>query len=92
MAEPKLGKSTGNAGKGRRKGSVNKYSSTIKDMVTQALDEAGGVEYLRAQATSNPTAFLGLVGKVLPIQLNAEHSGKIVQGIEIQFGRTNNAG
>jgi hypothetical protein len=38
-------------------------------MVIQALSAEGGVEYLRTQARNNPTAFLTLVGKVLPLQL-----------------------
>ncbi|MDO8677216.1 MAG: hypothetical protein Q7R30_01435 [Acidobacteriota bacterium] len=29
----------------------------------------GGVAYLTTQATKNPTAFLTLVGKVLPLQV-----------------------
>lgn len=44
-------------------------------MVIQALDKAGGIEYLVAQSRDNPTAFLTLLGKVLPLQ--TEHSGAI---------------
>jgi len=76
MAAPK--KPTGNAGKGRQKGVPNKFTGAIKDMVLKALDEAhpeGGVGYLRTQAHENPVAFMGLVGKILPTQL--EHSGAI---------------
>jgi hypothetical protein len=66
------------AGKGRPKGAVNKTTKALKDMILQALDGAGGINYLQAQATSNPTAFLTLVGKVLPLDVNASHSGQIV--------------
>jgi hypothetical protein len=65
------------AGKGRPKGVPNKATTKIKDMITQALDKAGGVEYLTKQATENPVAFLGLVGKVLPMQLTGEDGGAI---------------
>jgi hypothetical protein len=56
---------------GRQKGTPNKVTGALKDMVLQALDGAGGVSYLQKQATANPTAFLTLVGKVLPLQIGA---------------------
>lgn len=58
---------------GRQKGTPNKVTGALKDMILQALHNKGGVEYLEQQADDNPTAFLGLVGKVLPLQVNAEH-------------------
>lgn len=56
-----------NAGKGRPKGAVNKNTQALKDMILGALDNKGGVAYLEKQADENPTAFLTLVGKVLPM-------------------------
>ena len=58
----------------------NKVTGALKDMVLQALDGAGGVAYLQKQATENPTAFLTLVGKVLPMQIGADgtSSGKLI--------------
>lgn len=44
-------------------------------MVEQALHEAGGVAYLTEQARENPSAFLALVGKLLPRNVTAEVSG-----------------
>jgi hypothetical protein len=38
-------------------------------MILQALGEAGGVDYLKTQSEMNPTAFMGLIGKVLPLTL-----------------------
>lgn len=66
MAKPKGLPKTG----GRQKGTPNKDNAAIKDMITQALDKAGGVDYLTRQADENPTAFMGLIGKVLPLQLS----------------------
>jgi len=63
-----------NAGKGRKKGVPNKITAAVKDMVIQALEGAGGVAYLQQQATENPTAFLTLVGKVIPTQMQHEGS------------------
>lgn len=76
-AKPKVGSNRGNAGKGRPKGSRNKQTAAIKDMILQALDKAGGVDYLVTQARETPTAFLGLVGKVLPMQVTGEDGGAI---------------
>lgn len=51
---------------GSRKGKPNKATAAIKDMIDQALRKAGGVDYLLKQSKENPTAFMGLVGKILP--------------------------
>lgn len=61
-----------NAGKGRPKGVPNKATAAIKDMITQALANKGGVKYLEQQADANPVAFMALVGKVLPMQVTGE--------------------
>jgi hypothetical protein len=62
---------------GRQKGSLNKNTRQLKDMVLQALDDAGGVEYLKQTAIDNPAAFLTLVGKVLPLQVTGEGGGPV---------------
>ena len=38
-------------------------------MILGALADAGGRAYLVEQAQKNPTAFLALVGRVLPMQV-----------------------
>jgi hypothetical protein len=60
-----------NSGKGRPKGSPNKTTKALKDMILGALDDVGGQKYLAKQAIENPIAFMGLIGKVLPTTLNA---------------------
>ncbi len=57
-------------GSGKKKGTPNKITAELKDMIREALDKAGGVEYLLAQSRDNPTAFLTLVGKILPLQVS----------------------
>lgn len=57
------------AGMGRIKGSKNKVTADIKTMVLEALHGVGGTLYLIEQAEKNPVAFMGLVGKVLPLQV-----------------------
>lgn len=67
-------------GPGRPKGTPNKVTQELKTMILQALDGAGGVEYLQERANDPRTAsaFLSLVGKVLPMTVqgpgpNGEH-------------------
>jgi hypothetical protein len=55
---------------GRPKGVPNKMTAEVKQMILAALEQAGGVEYLARQADDKPAAFLALVGKVMPLQVN----------------------
>lgn len=64
-------------GAGRPKGSLDKGNALIREMVAQALDQAGGVEYLSRIAETHPGPFLGLVGKVLPIQVTGAEGGPL---------------
>lgn len=61
-------------GGGSRKGKPNKLTATVRESILKAFDEVGGPAYLARQAESNPTAFMTLLGKVLPVQ--AEVTGK----------------
>jgi hypothetical protein len=57
---------------GRKKGTPNKINALLKDDILKAADSAhpdGRVGYLTEQAKENPTAFLTLLGKVLPMQV-----------------------
>lgn len=69
--------------RGNRKGVPNKSTAAIKDMILTALSNAGGAEYLEARANDPRTAsaFMGLVGKVLPMQV----TGADGEAINIQF-------
>lgn len=64
-------------GGGRPKGKPNKVNGDVKAMVLGALEQVGGQQYLAEQAEANPTAFMSLVGKVLPREMKAEVSGAI---------------
>jgi hypothetical protein len=78
------------AGKGRPKGSPNKIQAAVKEMVIQALDEAGGVDYLVTQSRENPTAFLTLVGKVLPLQVGGDPDAPLIHEIRRTIVRPGN--
>jgi hypothetical protein len=67
---------------GRQKGTPNKTTALLKDAILQAAEQAGGeggiVAYLQKQATENPTAFMTLLGKVLPTQFSGDPDNPIV--------------
>lgn len=65
---------------------MNKDNALIRDMIATALSQVGGVDYLARVAESHPGPFLGLVGKVLPIQLTGEGGGDIKHSITVTFG------
>lgn len=59
---------------GRKKGTPNKVTALLKDDILQAASDAhpqGRVGYLTEQARENPTAFLTLLGKVLPSDITS---------------------
>lgn len=70
----------GNAGKGRPKGTPNKITKDLKAMILGALDACGGQKSLEGQAVENPAAFMTLLGKVLPKEIDAklESNGETV--------------
>lgn len=70
---PKPGHKVG----GRQKGTPNRVTGEVKEMVLEALSAAGGVDYLVRQSDENPTAFLTLVGKVLPLQVTGDKSNPV---------------
>jgi hypothetical protein len=76
---------------GRQKGSPNKLTKQLKDMILEALDESGGIEYLKQTAIDHPVAFLTLVGKVLPLQVTGEGGGPVETVTRIELVPMSNA-
>lgn len=64
-------------GPGRPKGSQNKVTTDLKDMILGALDAAGGIDYLtdKAKDPRTASAFLTLVGKTLPMTVKGPGEG-----------------
>jgi hypothetical protein len=64
---------------GRPKGVLNKNNQAIRDMIAAALEQVGGVDYLaeRANDPKTASAFLSLIGKVMPIQVTGENGDAI---------------
>jgi hypothetical protein len=62
-------------GGGSRKGIPNKITASLKEAIGLAAEQAhpeGLVGYLREQATTNPNAFMVLLGKTLPKELTGK--------------------
>lgn len=65
------------------KGAVNRITAELKDMILGSLSDVGGQEYLARQAIENPGPYMTLVGKIIPSEIKAQHTGKIGLKIEI---------
>jgi hypothetical protein len=70
---------------GRAKGTPNKTTKALKDMILAALDKKGGVQYLVEQAGENPTAFLTLVGKVLPMTIAGDKDAPLKGELKVSW-------
>lgn len=66
---------------GRPKGSPNKISTELREIVLRAMELAGdpknggtdgALKYLVVRAKKNPVAFLALINKLLPAKVEAE--------------------
>ena len=75
---------------GRTKGTPNKSTAAIKEMLLASLDQAGGQSYFLRQAEENPTAFMSLISKIIPSEVKKEitgaDGGPIKHSVKVQFG------
>lgn len=109
MTEPSAEKTRGNVvgrpfapgNKGKPRGAVSKTTKAIKEAVILAAEKVGSngkgsgglVGYLANLAKTEPVAFAGLLGKVLPLQIvgsgpNGEHVIARVERIIIDAEQT----
>lgn len=74
-------------GQGRPKGVLNKNNQAIRDMIAEALDGLGGVSYLMdcGRDPKTKSAFLGLVGKVMPVQVVGDSANPLQHHWTISF-------
>jgi hypothetical protein len=68
----KKGPGGSRAGAGRPKGVPNKLTRTVKEAIEAAFEGVGGAQYLMEQAQQNPQAFMTLLGKIIPAQVQAD--------------------
>jgi hypothetical protein len=79
-----MANTTGKKFGGRKKGTPNKLSATVKDNVIEVFAEIGGIEHMKQWALDNPNNFYNIYAKLLPTEIEAEvaHSGEILNKIE----------
>lgn len=53
---------------GRKTGTPNKLTASIKAAIEASFDQVGGAKYLARMAMEQPAAYMTLLGKVLPTQ------------------------
>jgi hypothetical protein len=74
-------KNGGKGGPGRPKGLQNKVTTTLKESILGALSDVGGRRYLAEQARKNPAQFMGLLGRVLPLQVKQDGEEPMVPAV-----------
>ena len=83
----------GKAGPGRPKGVPNKNTTKLKEAILEAAEKAGGkgglVGYLVKQAGDNPTAFLSILGKVLPMTVAGDDDAPLRLIVERRLVKPN---
>jgi hypothetical protein len=89
----KRGPKPGTRPSGRQKGTPNKITRSLKDAILMAAQEAGGggedgmLEYFKSQATNNPNAFMGLVGRIIPLSVGGDKDNPLnhAHTLEVKF-------
>jgi hypothetical protein len=73
-------------------GSSNKESKAIRDMLRAALERKGGAVYFEKQADENPTAFMGLIAKLIPAEVNVggQEDNPINHNVEVSIVTNSN--
>ena len=76
---------------GRQRGTPNKITKTLREAILLALEGAGGeggsVAYLQAQANLSPAAFMGLLGKILPLTIKEQIEGHLTCSVNYRRER-----
>jgi len=74
-SERKEGKNTGNAGKGRVKGTKNKVTANVKENILCVFTRLGGTAAMADWAKENQTEFYKFYARLAPreVEVKAEH-------------------
>src|SRR6516225_52772 len=74
-------------GAGRPKGSPNKVTRTLKEMILSSLEKLGGEDYLVALGRENSSAYTSILGKIVPHTLAAASESDGGSGVKLVFER-----
>lgn len=89
MDKPKQGTNTGNAGKGRPKGAVNKTTKAAKEAIAEAAEGLGGAARLIAWAREdekNERVFWGTIyPKLIPVTLAGDEDNPLKLITQVQL-------
>lgn len=87
MATPSTAFKKGEKRPNQGKRGPNKVNADIKNMILEALSNVGGAEYLERKANDprTATAFLGLVGKVLPMTIAGDPKNPLAANVTVTF-------
>lgn len=81
-----MANTTGKKFGGRKKGTPNKLSGTVKANVIAVFNELNGdnQNHMKEWALENPSHFYNIYAKLLPTEIEAEveHSGELLSKIE----------
>ena len=79
MTQPKRKFGGKQPGAGRPKGSKDKVPLAIKEAILAAFNDpkVGGVDYLITLAKEDPKTFVGLLGRIIPKDINATVDGDL---------------
>lgn len=67
-----MANTTGKKFGGRKKGTPNKVTATVRDALMVAFEKAGGVDYLVRMADEEPKAFMTLLARTVPNEISAK--------------------
>ena len=86
QARPQCDANLTSRGAGRPKGTRNKVTYTIQQMLLASLDKQGGQKFFDKLAVESPKVYAQLIGRLIPLQLsNAE--GQAALQIKISYTR-----
>jgi hypothetical protein len=72
--------------RGRPKGSPNKFTKSLKDMILGALKAKNGQKYLEKIAEEDPRTFCALLARVLPLTIAGDPNQPIAYEVTLTFG------
>jgi hypothetical protein len=63
------------------RGSVNKYTKTVKEALLQSFQNQGGVEFWDKLAKQDPRLYAQCLTRLIPAEANAEMNANVRHGL-----------